>query len=297
MLNPIWLNTFKTLIDVGHFTKTAELLHMTQPGVSQHISKLESACGYPLIKRFNKKFELTVYGQKVYRYAVKHFEEEARLLQHLAHDEPFRGRCTIGCSGTFAWFIYPQLLSLQASYPDLSIEVEATPNQRIFEQVRNGNLDIGIVTKEPNAKYFSSRVIGTEILALVLPTSADDTMPINELLISLGVISHPDLNQYFNTYVDQAENALLNQVDLENIASRSYINQIHQILVPITKGIGFTVVPKWCVDLFVEKEHVKVLNTSQTIQEPVYLVTKLNSPLAKRYERIIDIIEQSFDLS
>ncbi|EHH2535403.1 LysR family transcriptional regulator, partial [Vibrio parahaemolyticus] len=51
MLNPIWLNTFKALVDVGHFTKTAELLHMTQPGVSQHINKLEAACGYPLIKR------------------------------------------------------------------------------------------------------------------------------------------------------------------------------------------------------------------------------------------------------
>ncbi len=297
MLNPIWLNTFKTLIDVGHFTRTAELLHMTQPGVSQHISKLESACGYPLIKRFNKKFELTVYGHKVYRYAVKHFEEESRLLQNLAHDEPFHGRCTIGCSGTFAWLIYPQLLSLQASYPELSIEVEATPNKGIFEQILNGNLDIGIVTKEPNAKYFSSRVIGSEILALVLPTSADDTLPINELLMTLGVIRHPDLIHYFNTYVAQAKNTLLDQLDLESMATRSYINQIHQILVPIAKGIGFTVVPKWCVDLFAEKEHLKIIHTNQRVQDPVYLVTKLNSPLAKRYDRIIDIIKQSFKLT
>ncbi|MGC7906805.1 helix-turn-helix domain-containing protein [Vibrio anguillarum] len=43
----MWLNTFKTLVDIGHFTKAAELLHMTQPGVSQHINKLEAACGYP----------------------------------------------------------------------------------------------------------------------------------------------------------------------------------------------------------------------------------------------------------
>ncbi|MFT6927030.1 MAG: DNA-binding transcriptional LysR family regulator [Psychromonas sp.] len=37
MLKPFWLNTFKTLIEVGHFTQTAEKLNMTQPGVSQHI--------------------------------------------------------------------------------------------------------------------------------------------------------------------------------------------------------------------------------------------------------------------
>lgn len=297
MLNPIWLNTFKTLVDVGHFTKTAELLHMTQPGVSQHINKLETACGYPLIKRFNKKFELTIYGRKVYDYSVRHFEEESELLQSLAHDEPFRGRCTIGCSGTFAWLIYSELLSLQASYPDLSIEVEATPNQRIFEQIQLGKLDIGLVTKEPNPKYFSSRIIGAECLALVLPLSADESLPINELLMALGVVRHPDLAHYFQTYVNQANHDLLRLVDLEDVSTQSYINQVHQILVPIAKGIGFTVVPRWCVNLFAAKEQLKIFNITAEIQEPVYLVSKLNSPLARRYEQIIKVIENSFDIS
>ena len=69
MLNPNWLNTFKTLIDVGHFTKTAEKLFMTQPGVSQHIRKLEGACGHALIRRHKKNFEVTEQGRLVYEYA------------------------------------------------------------------------------------------------------------------------------------------------------------------------------------------------------------------------------------
>ncbi len=296
MLNPIWLNTFKTLVDVGHFTKTAELLHMTQPGVSQHINKLESACGYPLIKRFNKQFELTIYGRKVYDYAIRHFEEEFELLQHLAHDEPFRGRCTIGCSGTFAWLIYPELLSLQASYPDLSIELEATPNQCIFDQILKGKLDIGLVTKKPNPKYFASHIIGMEYLVLVLPLYADESLPINELLVGLGVVRHPDMDHYFQTYVNQANNNLLCTVDLESISTQSYINQVHQILVPIAKGIGFTVVPRWCINLFKDKEQLKIFNIDEEIQEPVYLVSKLNSPLAKRYEQLIRVIENAFDV-
>ena len=48
MLNPVWLKTFVTLIETGHFTKTAEKLFMTQPGVSQHIAKLEQASKYLL---------------------------------------------------------------------------------------------------------------------------------------------------------------------------------------------------------------------------------------------------------
>lgn len=294
MLNPIWLNTFKTLVDVGHFTQTAERLHMTQPGVSQHVSKLEAACGYPLIKRFNKQFELTVYGRKVYDYAVKHFEDESQLLQNLAHDEPFQGRCTIGCSGTFAWLLYAPLLALKSPYPKLSIALEATSNQRIFEQVQQGTLNIGLVTKKPNPKYFDYRIIGAEILALVLPFNADDTLPIDALLHQLGVVRHPDLAHYFQTYVSQAEDKRLNKVNIDTLFTQSYINQIHQILVPVAQGIGFTVVPKWCVDLFANKDRLHILKTTVEVQEPVYLISKLNSPLAKRYEKIIRVIENAF---
>ncbi len=295
MLNPVWLNTFKSLVDVGHFTKTAELLHMTQPGVSQHITKLEAACGYPLIKRFNKKFELTIHGRKVYDYAVRHFEDESRLLHNLSHDDPFRGNCTIGCSGTFAWLLYSPLLSLQAMHPGLSIMLEAAPNQRILEQIQQGKLDIGIVTKAPNPKYFSSRIVGAEFLALVLPISADEGRPLSELLVELGVVRHPDLGHYFQTYVSQANNEQLKLVDLESLATKSYINQVHQILVPIAKGIGFTVVPRWCVNLFIDNDQLKTCNVTADIQEPVYLVSKLNSPLATRYEQIIELIQHALD--
>ncbi|MGL5948727.1 MAG: LysR family transcriptional regulator [Aeromonas sp.] len=293
MLNPIWLKTFKLLVDVGHFTKTAELLHMTQPGVSQHISKLEIACGYALLNRFNKNFELTVHGRKVYEYAVKYFEQEAQLLQHLAHDEPCRGRCTIACSGTLAWLLYPPLLSFQADHPGLSIELEAAPNQSIFEQIKRGSIDIGLVTKKPNPKYFASRIVGAEFLALVLPITADEHLPLDELLTSLGVVRHPDMDHYFQTYVDQAYSARLKLVDLDNLPTQSYINQVHQILLPIAKGIGFTVVPRWCINLFFAKDRLKTCQVTADVQEPIYLVSKLNAPLAKRYEQVIEVIERS----
>ena len=83
----------------------------------------------------------------------------------MGQDEAFKGRCSIGCSGTLAWLLYSPLLDLQARYPGLSIELEATPNERIFEQVKQGTIDIGLVTKKPDPKYFSSQKIGAEHLA------------------------------------------------------------------------------------------------------------------------------------
>jgi len=45
MLNQQWLTTFIKLVEVGHFTHTAEQLFMTQPGVRQHIKKYRAASG------------------------------------------------------------------------------------------------------------------------------------------------------------------------------------------------------------------------------------------------------------
>ncbi|MBU2899365.1 LysR family transcriptional regulator [Vibrio hepatarius] len=297
MLNPIWLNTFKTLIEVGHFTRTAETLHMTQPGVTQHISKLEHACGYPLLKRFNKQFELTLYGQKVYHYALDYFANEARLLQNLGQDEAFKGRCTIGCSGTLAWLLYSPLLDLQARYPDLSIELEATPNECIFEQIKQGTLDLGLVTKKPDSKYFSSQNIGAERLELVVPECTKMDSPLDNLLKDLGIIRHPDLAHYFQTYIAQSNHTQLNLLNLDEIKTQSYINQIHQILEPITRGIGFTVVPSWCINLFNGRHKLKVIEIEKEVLEPIYLVSKLNTSLGKRYNQVIAVIEKTLSAS
>ncbi|WP_413700159.1 LysR family transcriptional regulator [Psychromonas sp. KJ10-10] len=98
MLNPVWLRTFKTLVEVGHFTQTAEKLFMTQPGVSQHITKLEAICGHALIKRYNKTFEVTEQGRRVYQYALKLEEQQTQLIESLGFDNSTLGECRI------AWF-------------------------------------------------------------------------------------------------------------------------------------------------------------------------------------------------
>ena len=67
MINPLWLRSFCTLVEVMHFTRTAKQLNMTQSGVSQHIHKLESLLEQPLLIRQGKHFSLTDAGERLYR--------------------------------------------------------------------------------------------------------------------------------------------------------------------------------------------------------------------------------------
>lgn len=73
MINPIWLRSFCTLVEVGHFTRTSERLNMTQSGVSQHIRKLEEQLEQVLLNRHGKRFTLTEAGERLYREGARLF--------------------------------------------------------------------------------------------------------------------------------------------------------------------------------------------------------------------------------
>ncbi len=74
------LIVFSRVVKCKSFSKAAEMLFMTQPGVSNHITQLESQTGWKLIKRDRGAFELTREGKTVFRYAER-IEEMAWKLE------------------------------------------------------------------------------------------------------------------------------------------------------------------------------------------------------------------------
>lgn len=72
------LVTFLALIDHGGFTSAARALHLSQPGVSSRVRRLETALGCELVDRSVRGLRLTREGAA--------FEPHARaLLACLAH--------------------------------------------------------------------------------------------------------------------------------------------------------------------------------------------------------------------
>ncbi|MEI6858210.1 MAG: LysR family transcriptional regulator [Shewanella sp.] len=286
MLNPIWLHTFKTLIEVGHFTHTAKKLHMTQPGVSQHINKLELACKHSLIKRENKGFEITEQGRQVYDFALQLANNETKLLERLSFDDPYSGLCRLSCSGALALQIYPELLKLQAQHPKLVIHLEAAPNYKILDDIQNETIEIGIVTHLPSPSLFSSETLGSEPLCLILPKQYQDQPITAEVLTCCGLVKHPDAIHYLSLYFDLCGEPELAQLNINALDTASYVNQLSQILLPISQGIGFTVLPKSTLDNFSHNDLVYIHRPKQAVTEQLYLVKKRNRQLSTRYQTL-----------
>ncbi|MBY3787935.1 LysR family transcriptional regulator [Photobacterium carnosum] len=290
MINPQWLTTFKTLIETEHFTQTAELLNMTQPGVSQHIKKLEQACGYPLITRYNKQFEITEQGQLVYQYAQQQTLQYQLLINDLQTDSPYEGTCKLACSGSFALSLYPQLLRLQQQYPKLHFHLEAAPNHKILDSIENNTIDIGIVTQQPMNDLFETTIIGQEPLCLVFPLQYKDHDLTNELLTTCGLIDHPDAQYYLTKYFKHCGHHNLIDIKIEQLPMTSYINQLNQILIAVAEGIGFTVLPQSAIDHFVDKNRLYIAPPLALVTEQLFIIQKKYRHLPIRYQTVTSLL-------
>ena len=281
MINQQWLHTFLTLVEVGHFTKTAEKLFMTQPGVSQQIKKLEDQMGVPLLNRIGKRFELTREGATLYQFGCKRRQEEDQLSRELQFDDPHKGECSIACSGAMATFLYSHLLQRQKAHPALVISVEAAPNQRIIQSILQNTIDLGIVTQPSPSTELEYEALGFESLCLVLPSNYA-SQPLNyERLQGLGFINHPDGAHYADRLLRANFGEQFHSV--EKLKKTGYINQINQILVPVAEGLGFTVLPETAVRHFPQQSLLYVAQLKKPIHDELFLVRKKYRALPRRY--------------
>jgi len=282
MINQQCLHTFLTLVDVGHFTRTAEKLFMTQPGVSQQIKKLEEQVGVLLLNRIGKRFELTREGELLYQFGQKRIQEEQQLYRDLRFDDPHSGECRIACSGTMTSFLYPQLLERQKKHSELVITIEAAPNVRIIESIMNNSIDLGIVTQPSPMPELVYESLGFDSLCLVLPSAyASHTISL-ETLEEIGFVDHPDGAHYADRLLRSNYGEKFRSV--KNLKKRGYINQINQILIPVSLGLGFTVLPEMAVRFFPQKAMLYVASLSSPIEDELFLVRKKYRNLPKRYE-------------
>ncbi|WP_371185498.1 LysR family transcriptional regulator [Thalassotalea maritima] len=294
MLNPVWLKTFVTLVDTGHFTKTADKLFMTQPGVSQHIAKLEDACGHALLARDKKSFEITEKGRLVYQYAMQLGKNEQTLLAELAIDEPYKGKCSLACSGALVLVLYPKLLDLQSNYPELIIHVKAAPNHQILSDIQNNVIDIGIVTDITNNGLFEVQKLGLEELCLVLPKNTKiNHQRLSETLKAVGLIAHPDAKHYLSLFCSLSQEPDLADLNIDELPVTGFVNQISQILQPVAKGLGFTVLPRSAVDSFEARQKLQIFTPTKPVIQTLYLVHKRNRQLPARYQSIGDVIHNA----
>jgi DNA-binding transcriptional LysR family regulator len=117
------LRIFIQVCETQSVTKTAKLLHLSQPAVSQAIRELEDYYRVPLFDRISRKLIISTAGEHLYPealYILERFEKIETSMMNWDSSGEIRIVLVLRWSRTDANLIS----QLQKSYPDLKIFVQ-----------------------------------------------------------------------------------------------------------------------------------------------------------------------------
>ncbi len=289
MLNATWLESFTTLCEVGHFTRAAQRLGMTQPGISQHLRKLEAQVGAPLISQDGKSFTVTPAGEAVLAVGKARRAQEQDLLEAVKVDDANTGEVSVGCSGSVAMWVYPQLLDRMEQAPNLTVRVTAAPQGSIVAGVLNGDLDLGVVIGQVDHPRLQATPLAQEELCLVLPSEFAGTDVTLKSLNDLGFVAHPDGFTYADdllsiNFPDEYRGA-------DRLTVRTSINQIGQIPIPVARGLGYTILPRSGVEAFSDQHNLAIVELPQRRYNPLWLISRQGRSEFARVRAVAMLLE------
>lgn len=289
-LNSSWMESFRILCEERSFTRAAERLHMTQPGMSQHIAKLEERLGTKLVEREAPGFLLTEAGEKTRALAQSRWREERAFLDSLDDEDADKGKLSLTCSGSFATFLYPRLMEWMAEAPGLSLTLHAAPEESIVQGVLSGAFDFGIVSGDQRHPRLAVERLGGESLDLVLPGEWQGrTLSFSDLQ-DLGYIQHPDGPRYADLVL--GANFAPEYRGAEKLRIRSSVNQIGQIPAPVAGGLGYTILPRSGILAFPDRDKLSSPPLAQPTLLELRLIWLKGKTRSKRAEKLARIVRE-----
>jgi len=137
------LRSFAAVAELGHLTRAAERLHVSQPAVSAQIKALEDELGVTLFERVSSGMVLTAAGRKLLPTAEKVLDAAQQLRGRArALQGEVVGRARVGTVSDPEFTRVGEFLAhaLEA-HPLLEIEIHHEVSGAAFEKVRDGALD------------------------------------------------------------------------------------------------------------------------------------------------------------
>ncbi|MEO1718183.1 MAG: LysR family transcriptional regulator [Planctomycetota bacterium] len=142
------LRQFVVIAEMGHLTRAAERLGVTQPALSAMVKKLELEVGASLLDRTGKGVALTEAGRVFLEHAeasVRRADEAVASVRELVGLEA--GSIRVGGGATVVAHLLPGVVSeVRHEHPALRFYVREAGSLSVAEAVISGELDLGIVT-------------------------------------------------------------------------------------------------------------------------------------------------------
>ncbi len=212
-----WLRTWVEVVDAGGFARAAELVHLSQPRVSAHISNLEKELGYSLIERRVRPLTLTDAGKALLPRARAVLAAADELTSGVLADRGvISGTVKVASFASASAEFLPEVVTRLAElHPQLDLSILDGDVGSIETALSERRVAVALrpMRPEPRDRSFSVRPLWREPFVVVLPTGhpllendlIDPRLLDGERIITIG---NPLLDEAMGSEAESAFHAL-----------------------------------------------------------------------------------------
>lgn len=241
------LKVFCTVAETKSFSKTSEIIHLTQPAVSLQIQALEEKYETKLFDRSSSTVTLTPPGEVLYKYAKEILTLYASAEKAIGkHTGLLKGSLTVGAGSNIGNYILPSVITdFKNIHSKIKIYLIVGNSKKIIELLNSGNIDIGLLEgdvskqKLPVKKLFSD-----ELLLIVAPNHPWSKK--KEVSIS-DLVKEPFLFREAGSGTRQMIEKFLNRygITVNDMKISAILGSTEAIKDAVENGLGVSIISRW----------------------------------------------------
>jgi DNA-binding transcriptional LysR family regulator len=284
------LKVFLTVATEKSFSRAAERLLRTQPAVSLAVQRLETELGEKLIDRSSTPPMLTDAGRTVVEYARRFENLQSELQNALAElRDNASGRLIIGANESTSLYLLRHIEQYRRLYPKVKVQVRRSLSSKIPSQLIDGDLELGVISYDPDDDRLVSKIIFTDHLAFVVSPQHRLAARKSVSIAELGMetfIAHNVLSPYREVVLRTFQR---HKVPLNMDVEMPTVETIRKF-VQRNEGVAF--LPKMCVEQEVEQGLLREVEIEElNVERKIRLVYPARRALSHAAKAFLDVVE------
>lgn len=285
---------FRSIVETGNFTRTAETLNLSQSAVSHAIRSLETELGFELFTRSKKGVEITKAGLEIQSFVTSMLSAKRRLDNKInAINGIESGHLRIASIGSASTIVLPELIHRYSRlYPNVKLTFKEGGLDEMRNLLESDRADIIFIVRELlTTDMYAEECFTDEIVAMV-PRSYElghmDSIPIETIEDYPFVLSYAHPHKYMQI--------LFKRFNVNPNIKYSF-NLNNTCMAMVEKGLGLSILPDSVMKNY--SFDFDILSFDKPIKREIVLVTKKgneSNPLVRAFyevnkQRLVDVIK------
>ncbi len=172
LMNLHQLRIFATVAQQRSYSRAAELLILSQPGVSLQVRALEKSLGMPLFEKTGRGLRLTEAGAELLAYSERIFaliEETQAVIEEMGAAR--RGAVRVGASTTAGIYIVPRALGgFHRQNPNVRLSLDVVNRFTVADRLLHDEVDLAVMGLiEDTHDLDVARFVSNELVVIASP--------------------------------------------------------------------------------------------------------------------------------